>query len=84
MAFKKTNKSEEIKYKVLEEVATVSEDNGWELKIRYMSWNGNDPKYDIRKWKENEDGSERCGKGIGLSGEEMEALTDTLIKIKEN
>ena len=46
MAFKKTNKSEEIKYKILEEVATVSESNGWELKIRYMSWNGNDPKYD--------------------------------------
>ena len=82
MAFKKTSKSDDIKYTVLEEVATVSESNGWELKIRYMKWGDNAEKYDIRKWKTDEDGNERCGKGIGLTGEEIEALTNALVKIK--
>lgn len=83
MAFKKTNSASEIKYEVKEEVATVCESNGWELKIRLMSWNGKEEKYDIRKWKTNEDGEERCGKGISLTSEEIEALTDALIKVKE-
>ena len=77
MAFKKTvtNKStQEPTYKVLEECGTISTNaRGWSMKLRYISWNGKDPKYDLRSWKNDESG-EKCGKGITLTGEEMEAL----------
>lgn len=76
MAIKKsvTNKSE-INYQVLEDCGTVMErKGGYALKLRYMSWNGRDPVYDLRPWKESDTGEEICGKGITLSGEELEAL----------
>ena len=72
MAFKKSNKTnDEIKYEVIEECGTISTNGDWELKLRYMSWNGNDPKYDLRPWN-TETG--RCAKGIGLTGEQLESL----------
>lgn len=79
MAFKKSNAKETgISYKVLEECGTISRNtNGWELKLRYMSWNGKAAKYDLRTWKEDEDG-EKCGKGITLTGEELENLLNVL------
>lgn len=76
MAIKKnaTSKSE-INYQVLEECGTVQERKGdYALKLRYMQWNGRDPVYDLRPWKETDTGEEICGKGITLSGEELEAL----------
>lgn len=83
MAFRKS-KSEstsEINYKVLEEYGTLSVNaNGWELKLRYISWNGKEPKYDLRSWKEDENG-EKCSKGITLTGEEMETLLEIMLKM---
>lgn len=83
MAFKKsnTNETKEIKYEVLEEHGTVSSKNGWDLKVRYMAWNGKEPKYDIRAWKTEDDGTETCRKGLGLTGEEAEELYKILKKI---
>ena len=70
-------KSDAPTYEVLEEIGTLGKRGAWEVKVRYMSWNGKEPKYDIRTWKEDEDG-EKCGKGIGLSGEELLVLRDLL------
>ena len=65
-------------YEVIEECGTLSTNaKGWELKLRYMSWNGNEPKYDLRSWKDDPDG-EKCSKGITLTGEELEALLEVL------
>lgn len=88
MAFKKssktTNSVTEPTYEVLEECGTISSNSrGWETKLRYISWNGNAPKYDIRPWKEDENG-EKCGKGITLTGEELENLLAILKRIEEN
>lgn len=81
MAFRKSNtkaKTTEPTYEVLEECGTLSTNNkGWAMKLRYMSWNGNEPKYDLRSWKEDETG-EKCSKGITLTGEELESLLDIL------
>ena len=73
---KKTNtKTNEISYEVKEECGTISTRKGdYALKLRYMSWNGRDEVYDIRPWKVNDAGEEICGKGITLSGEELESL----------
>lgn len=84
MAFKKstaTATTNEPTYKVLEEIGTLSTNaKGWELKLRYISWNGKEPKYDLRSWLEDETG-EKCSKGITLTGEELEALYEVLQKV---
>ena len=82
MAIKKSTTAVATKteptYEVLEECGTLSTNSrGWELKLRYISWNGNEPKYDLRPWKEDENG-EKCGKGVTLTGEELEALLGIL------
>ena len=70
-------------YKILEECGTLSTNaKGWSLKLRYISWNGKDPKYDIRPWCTDETG-EKCGKGITLTGDELEALLNILKEMEE-
>ena len=70
-----TKANDSINYTVIEECGTVAErKGGYELKLRYMQWNDRDPVYDLRPWKVNDQGEEVCGKGITLSGEEVEAL----------
>ena len=53
-------------------------DKGFSKEINLVSWNGADPKYDIRNWHP---GRERCGKGITLSEEEAHALMDALKEV---
>lgn len=88
MAIKKANatqKSSTPIFNTVEECGTIStRNNGWELKLRYGNWNGNEDKYDLRPWKEDENtGEERCLKGISLSGEELEALGKLILSMME-
>ena len=85
MAINKTNKSDnEIKMEVIEKCGVIMERNGgYSLELRYVSWNGKDPKYDIRPWKMNDDGNEICGKGITLSGEELEKLGEIMKNMED-
>ena len=73
---------EQINYEVIEKCGVIAERNGgYNLELRYVSWNGAEPKYDIRTWKTKDDGTEVCGKGITLSGEELENLGDIIAKL---
>ncbi len=86
MAIKKSNAkaNDEIKMEVLEKCGVISEGtNGWTTELRYVAWNGNEPKYDIRAWKEKEDGTEMCGKGITLTGEQLERLGEIIKGMEE-
>ena len=85
MAINKTSKSDkEIKMEVIEKCGVIMERNGgYKLELRYVSWNGNDPKYDIRPWKTNDDGTEICSKGITLSGEELEKLGEIIQNMED-
>ena len=76
MAIRKTDsKADSINYEVVEECGQLtSRKNGDTIKLRYLSWNGRDPKYDLRLWSTDDDGNEKCGKGIGITGEELEEL----------
>ena len=76
---KKEKKNDDFSYEVKQEIATIATRGSWELKLRLLSWNGKEDVYDIRRWKETEDG-ERCGKGISMSGEELLALRDLLME----
>lgn len=85
MAIKKTKVNDEIKMEVVEKVGVIMERNGgYSLELRYVSWNGGEPKYDIRPWKTKEDGTEVCGKGITLTGEELESLGEIIVKLASN
>ena len=86
MAIKKSNAkaNDEIKMEIIEKCGVISTNSsGWNTELRYIAWNGNEPKYDIRSWKENEDGTEKCGKGITLTGEELEALGNIIKGMEE-
>lgn len=76
MAIRKSvPKANEIKMEIIENCGVIAErKGGYTLELRFISWNGGEGKYDIRPWKVNDDGTEICGKGITLSGEELEAL----------
>ena len=43
----------EITYKITEEIAILSTSGGWSLELNLVSWNGREPKYDIRKWSDD-------------------------------
>lgn len=85
MAFIKTSTkgNADPTYEVHENFGIVGKRSGdWQIELRLISWNGNEPKYDLRPWKDTEEG-EKCGKGITLSGEEMENLLAILTEMAE-
>ena len=68
----------EIPYEIVKEVAVLSAcDSGYTKEINFISWNGNEPKYDIRSFSPNR---KKCGKGITLTADEAAALLKALQK----
>ena len=66
----------EIQYEIIKEIAVLStNDSGYTKEINLISWNGKEPKYDIRSFSPNR---EKCGKGITLTADEAEALLKAL------
>ena len=62
----------DIKYDIVEEIGVLSENaKGWRKELNKISWNGGEPKYDIRDWSDNH---EKMGKGITLTEEELRSL----------
>lgn len=66
----------EFKYEVTQKIATISEGaRGWERQLNMVSWNENEPKYDIRDWAPD---NAKMGKGISMTRDELIALKDIL------
>ncbi len=62
----------EFRYEIQENLGVISESsNGWSRELNLISWNGGNPKYDIRDWAPEH---EKMGKGIGLTRDELESL----------
>ena len=71
----------EIKYEIVEEIAVLSESSsGWKRELNLVSWNGREPKYDLRDWDANHT---RMGKGITLSKSDIASLKEVLNKLQE-
>ena len=71
----------DIKYEIIEELGVLSESaKGWKKELNLISWNGAEPKYDLRDWSPNH---EKMGKGITLTAEEVKTLAELLSKIVE-
>lgn len=71
----------DIKYEIIEELGVLSESaKGWKKELNLISWNGAEPKYDLRDWDPNH---EKMGKGVTLNEEEVKTLYKILGKIAE-
>ena len=76
MAIKKYSeqKNNELNYEVVEKFGKLGKKGKMQKELRLVKWNGGTEKYDIRPWGTNEDGTEKCGKGITFTGDELEDL----------
>ena len=69
---------EQIEFIILESFGVLSTaPSGWAKELNLVSWNGAEPKYDVRQWSPDHS---RMGKGISLSREEAEELKKLLTK----
>ena len=68
----------DIQFEVVKEIAVLSvSDSGYTKEINLISWNGKEPKYDIRSFSPDR---EKCGKGITLTEAEAKSLFTALKK----
>ena len=67
--------AKEFKYEIINNIGVLSENNSWKKELNRISWNGNEPKYDIRDWSDNH---EKMGKGITLSEDELRKLKEMI------
>jgi hypothetical protein len=66
----------EINFEIIKNIGTLSESpKGWTKELNLISWNGRDPKYDIRDWDPDH---EKMGKGVTLYIEEVKRLKELL------
>ncbi|HHV98031.1 MAG TPA: hypothetical protein GXX36_00410 [Clostridiaceae bacterium] len=65
-----------IKYEIINALGIISEGTkGWKKEFNRVSWNGGEPKYDIRDWSEDHD---KMGKGITLTETELRRLKELI------
>lgn len=66
----------EIKFEIKETVGVISTSpKGWNKEVNLISWNGKEPKFDLRDWSPEH---EKMGKGVTLNLDEIKALRDLL------
>ena len=69
---------EDLKYEIIETFGVLSTTpSGWTKELNLISWNGGEPKYDIRQWAPDH---AKMGKGVSVSREEAEELKQLLTK----
>jgi len=63
-------------FEIIETIAVLSEGSkGWKKELNLISWNGREPKYDVRDWSEDHT---KMGKGITFTLSELENLKISL------
>lgn len=73
MAF---NKNKEVKCDIVAQLGVLSEGTkGWKTELNLVSWNGADPKYDIRTWSPDHT---KMSKGFTFTEEEMNNLKEII------
>ena len=66
----------EFTYEIKKTIGVLSTSTaGWRKELNLVSWNGGEPKYDIREWAPDH---EKMGKGITLTEEEAQELLKLL------
>ena len=71
-------RNQELKFEIINQIGVISTSaSGWNVELNRVSWNGNEPKYDVRSWYPDHT---KMGKGITFSEEELVALSELLAK----
>lgn len=78
-----SKKKDELKYEVLKVFGTLDSDSAMPKELRLISWNGKEPKYDLRGWGTDDDGNITMTKGITLDAEELQSLFDILTEMND-
>ncbi|HIW74274.1 MAG TPA: YdbC family protein [Firmicutes bacterium] len=69
----------ELKYEIVKSLGVLSQSpSGWTKELNLVSWNGREPKYDIREWAPEHT---KMGKGVTMSGDEIILLRDLLNEV---
>jgi hypothetical protein len=66
-----------FEYNIVKEIGVISEANNSSKELNLISFNGREPKYDVRSWTVK-DGKKTMGKGITLTKEEAIKLREFL------
>jgi len=70
----------DIVFEITKSLGVLSESaRGWTKELNLVSWNGREPKYDIRDWDPEH---EKMGKGVTLTEEEITALKALLAELE--
>ncbi|AUW96881.1 YdbC family protein [Streptococcus pluranimalium] len=68
----------EFTFEIVEKLLVLSEnDKGWTKELNRVSFNGAEPKFDIRTWSPDHS---KMGKGITLTNEEFQVLVEEFKK----
>ncbi len=66
----------DFQFEITKSIGVLSESaKGWTKELNMVSWNGGEPKYDIRDWSPDH---EKMGKGVTLTEEEAKKLKELL------
>ncbi len=69
----------EFKYEIVENLGLISQGKGgWQRELNLVSWDGREPKYDLRDWAADHS---KMGKGVSLTAEEVAVLKEILDEI---
>ena len=69
----------EIKYEITEHLGVISETSrGWTREVNMISWNGREPKIDVRDWSPDHT---KMSKGITFTVEEVKEFTKLVEKL---
>jgi len=69
---------DDLKYEIINSIGVVSTTtSGWNLELNRVSWNGKEPKYDLRSWSPDH---KKMGKGVTMSEDELISLCSLLNK----
>lgn len=72
------SRNQDLKFEIINQIGVISTSaSGWNVELNRVSWNGNEPKYDVRSWSPDHT---KMGRGITLSEEELVALSELLAK----
>ena len=74
-------KKSELTFEIVEHIATIEEfGSGYARELNLVSWNGGEPKYDIRNWSADHT---KPSSGITLFDYELEKITKAYKKHKK-
>lgn len=70
-------------YKIIQRIAVLSKNGTKSLELCRVSYNGREPKIDLRRW-DHADEDEKMLKGLTLTNEEVAALKEALMKLGDD